>query len=208
MRKDAGVSLVELLVMLVVIVIIASMTMPRMRGDRTGSQRIKCVNNLKNVALAVRIHATDNGDLYPGQIFQTNKVDPVTLTTAAYFRTLADELSTPKIIACPSDAERAVAESFTNLNNGNISYFASLTATEQTPKTFLAGDRNLMVIGEPVAAGLFTLSTNRNLAWSKAMHIEQGNIAMADGSVQQFSSSRLRQAVKESDPSTNLLLIP
>ncbi|MGZ8901698.1 MAG: type II secretion system protein, partial [Limisphaerales bacterium] len=76
------------------------------------------------------------------------------------------------------------------------------------PTAFLAGDRNLMTNGLPVSQGLLTVATNLALGWTKEMHNEQGYIAMADGSVQQMSSSRLKGAIRDQDIETNDLLIP
>ena len=57
---------------------------------RKKADRIKCVNNLKNVGLGARIWATDNKDHLPMD-----------------FVTMKNELSTPKILVCPSDPVRA-----------------------------------------------------------------------------------------------------
>ena len=56
---------------------------------RKKAARINCVNNLKNVGLGARIWATDNGDKLPKD-----------------FATMKNELSTPKILVCPSDPAR------------------------------------------------------------------------------------------------------
>ncbi len=40
------------------------------------------------------------------------------------------------------------------------------------------------------------------------MHNLQGNVGMGDGSVQQFSSSRLKEALKNTDDAVNLMAIP
>jgi hypothetical protein len=92
----------------------------------------------------------------------------------------------------------------------NLSYFVSLTASETNANVFLAGDRNLASNGVPVGAGLFPVTTNAVLSWTKQIHNEQGDIVMGDGSVQQFSTSRLRQAVRDQEigSGTNLLVIP
>jgi prepilin-type processing-associated H-X9-DG protein len=47
------------------------------------------------------------------------------------------------------------------------------------------------------------LATNRPAGWTHELHKLQGNIALADGSVQQFSRSRLNQL-----GSTNRLALP
>jgi hypothetical protein len=60
---------------------------------RKKAERIKCVNNLKNVGLAARIWAADNGD----------KNLPID------FATMNNQLGTPKILICPSDPSRKQA---------------------------------------------------------------------------------------------------
>jgi prepilin-type processing-associated H-X9-DG protein len=40
------------------------------------------------------------------------------------------------------------------------------------------------------------------------MHNLQGNVAMGDGSVQQFSSARLKDALKNTDDAKNLIAFP
>ena len=43
-----------------------------------------------------------------------------------------------------------------------------------------------------------------NLQWTDKMHQKQGNVALADGSVQQYSSSKLKEAIRSSgDTSAN-----
>jgi len=59
---------------------------------RKKTDRIKCVNNLKNVGLGARIWAADNGD---------NQHLPMD------FVTMKNELGTPKVLICPSDSARS-----------------------------------------------------------------------------------------------------
>ena len=44
--------------------------------------------------------------------------------------------------------------------------------------------------------------------WTNTMHNLQGNIGMGDGSVQQLSTSRTRDALRNSDDASNQLQIP
>jgi prepilin-type processing-associated H-X9-DG protein len=115
---------------------------------------------------------------------------------------------TSENLLCPSDTKRKEAPNFTTLSNSNISYFVGLLTNSTYPQDFLAGDRNILVNSKPIPAGLFTFPTNAQVSWSGEMHQAQGNILMGDGSVQQFSTSRLREAFTNQGVGTNLLLFP
>jgi hypothetical protein len=72
---------------------------------RERADSIRCVNNLKQIGLAVKLWALDHQDVFP-----TN------------FLCMSNELNTPKILACPSDTNRVVATSFSSYTDANCSY--------------------------------------------------------------------------------------
>jgi len=208
--RKAGFSLLELMVLVGVVAIIAVLLLPPLanrnyRGFK--AQRIKCINNLKNVGLAYRIYATDNNDRFPTSSLASNAVNLASVKITEVFQSLSNELSTPKLIICPADNKAAEANSFANLTAKNISFFASLSADETTPSVFLGGDRNILVQKTP-ATGLLGLTTNTPVSWSKELHNEQGNLLMCYGSVQQMSNARLKQAITEQGIATNNLIFP
>lgn len=207
-KGELAFGIVEVLAMLTVVLVLGWLLMPRTKGCGASATRIKCVNNLKNVGLAFRIFATDNGDMFPAEVMASNGVEVASTDIVSIYGSLSNELSTPKILLCPEDKKKEEATSFTNFSGKNISYFASLTAKETLPTAFLGGDRNLMTNGVPMRPGLLTLTTNLAIAWTKELHKEQGDVVMGDGSVQQMSSSRLKGAIRDQDIATNDLLIP
>jgi len=73
---------------------------------------------------------------------------------------------------------------------------------------FLAGDDNLTIRGVRVKRGLLTLWTNTPVAWTKDRHVNQGNICLADGSVQGFNNQTLARAFQSTGVVTNRLAIP
>ena len=86
-------------------------------------------------------------------------------------------------------------------------------APEGAPKQpgalkLLSGDANLLIGGVEVKPGLWELGTNQPVGWSRARHVLQGNIGLADGSVQLCGNTRLRALLMQTGLSTNRLLMP
>src|SRR5437870_9673724 len=145
-----------------------------------------------------------------------------------FFMTMSNELSTPKVLNCPAEWDnRTVASTFAGkipansantipyTNDYNVSYFVGVDAQDTFPQMFLTGDHNLGSTGQnpPTAAfqaavpsnqkpfvslGTNFPANNQFVGWLDNMHSKQGNVGLADGSVQQFSRSRLQEALKNS----------
>jgi prepilin-type N-terminal cleavage/methylation domain-containing protein/prepilin-type processing-associated H-X9-DG protein len=142
------------------------------------------------------------------------------------FLCMSNELRTPKILFCPAEYENAyrqTAATFAGVaapgtvpytNDLNISYFLGVDAKDTSPQMLLAGDHNMGGDANPpqtpycAAPQTYSpsfavwLGTNwlidKGPAFMANQHDRQGNIALADGSVEGFSRSRLQDALKKS----------
>ena len=206
-----GLTLIEVLVLLVVIVILSSLIdfgVPAKAKSK--AQRANCQNNLKQLGLAFRDWDGGHGDNYPmsGPMSQRGSQEAAAGTNLfRHFQVMSNELNNPKIIICPSD-DRQPASSFANLANTNLSYFLSLDADETRPTMFLSGDRNLVTNGVAVKPGLAVIATNYSLGWSQKMHHLAGNIGLADGSVQQANNQSLQTLLQNAGTNVIRLAVP
>ncbi|HLX94369.1 MAG TPA: prepilin-type N-terminal cleavage/methylation domain-containing protein [Verrucomicrobiae bacterium] len=205
-RSKPGFTLVALLVIIAVLAILAALLLPALAAAKKKAQRINCVNNLKQCGLAFRIWADDNTSLYPMSV-STNERGTREFNTGAgtfrHFQAISNELNAPNILVCPADT-RAAATDFARLKNQNVSYFVGLEARDTSPQRLLDGDRNIIGVGSP-ENGILKLVPGQPVSWTQAIHVNQGNVGLADGSVQQYSNDGLREALQNSgDPTQRL----
>ena len=203
---------VEVIVVIATLAVLFVLLLPALvTHGHNGRQKIRCINDLKQVGIAYRLWEGDNNNKYPMQVSVTNGGVMELIATgnvAACFQVMSNEVNTPKILLCPEDTRRVLATNWSTLNNSNISYFVGLDSAETKPQMFLSGDDNFAIGGVPVKSGLLQLLTNTPVAWTKTRHKLYGNIGLADGSVQQLTTDGLRQAFQQTGVATNRLVIP
>ena len=217
LKQNKAFTLIELLVVIAIIAILAALLLPALAAAKRKAQRINCVSNLKQVGIAFRLWEGDNGDRYPMAVSTLKNGAQERIYSSAgsavggygltnVFTVMSNELSTPKILYCPSDNNRTATTNFVALNSDsfNMSYFVCGDAMETYPQMILDGDRNIgtattvnvpasitNVLGMQCPAPTFLW-----WAWTAVdLHLRVGNIGMADGSAQQVTVAGLQTAL-------------
>jgi competence protein ComGC len=225
-RKNSGLTLVEVLVVIIVFFVLAILFAP-CRPVRAKAQSVACMSNLKQVQLSFRLWAQDNNDRFPMEVSTNNggAMEPaVQGNLVPLFEVMSQELNTPKILSCPADMNCEQAVGFSGgLRATNISYLVNLDATVSNWGTLLMGDRNL-VNDTPGRHGIFCVSSNQHASWTPDIHDPRrtillgavklensraGNITLTDGrNIQRADNSALNQALRSSRLATNRLILP
>ncbi len=204
-KRGCAFSRTDLLGVVAFVVLLAALLWPVLALSRAKAHRARCLSNLKEITRGCRLWANANSGHLPWALALTNGGTLGTADWAAHYRVFSNEFGSPKVLVCPSDLEKTIAISWAALDGErNVSFFAGLDADESKPQTIVAGDRNIRGGGRGLE-----LSWSRDMGasidatWQGTIHVNQGDIALADGSAQSTRSPALREQISAALQSGN-----
>ena len=199
-RRADAFTLVELLCVIAIIGILASLILSAVDQAKQRALRTGCDSHLRQLGIAFQLFTHDHDGKYPMAVpmadggsleFVENgyAVGGEFYFAYRHFQTLSNELGTPNMVICPTDT-RLPATNFAGLQNSNVSYFVGVKADFGQPDSLLAGDRNLTASWFPNPSILSIAAANR-LTWQSGLHQFKGNFLFADGRVEEWNNSML-----------------
>ena len=159
----AGTITSAIALLLVPVAFMAALLLPALAKAKSKALTINCVNNVKQIGLAVRIHSSDNNETYPAA---TNWCDAI-----------VQEVGSPKVYQCPGDAAQLRSGYAFNAKLGG------LAEKDVDPGTVMVFESD---------AG-WNASGGRELMITQPRHNGRYVIGLADGSVQMMTEAQVRQ---------------
>lgn len=189
MKTKTGFTLIELLVVIAIIMVLAGLLFPAFVPAKAKGRQVSCLNNLRQLGLALDLYCSDNDDRFPNQ----NWVPHMTLPDPNFNvqnGSLYAYIRTPGIYVCPADPNAPITHLSYEFNELFLERLSA--ATKDPVGTVLmldAGvDDGIFSVGGFPAGTLIPVLDRDHKATDvpnpmNAIHVDRASVLYVDGHV-------------------------
>lgn len=210
----------ELAAVLAALVLLGTLAIPLLAGNRDQSLQTVCLNNLRQVGAALNSWAGSHQSRYPARVPASQgglQGAASGLQNNVWFQFLwiSNELVTPSLLVCPEDARAKVARDWSahpqtgmlnpSFRDNAVSYTLGLDAFPAYPLSVLSTDGHLVTNGTSTgcSSGIMTAlgvdvppAPGKDL-WTPSLHGGSGQVVLADGRAIPTTSASLRRLINQ-----------
>jgi prepilin-type N-terminal cleavage/methylation domain-containing protein/prepilin-type processing-associated H-X9-DG protein len=187
-RQRGAFTLIELLLVITIIAILASLLMPAIGGMRSRADSIACAQNLRTIGASIQLYLQDHSQNFPAiQDDASSPVYPAGVPTQTMLQAFGPYGVTTATLQCPSDMKQGNASSFAKY--GNSYDWKPTLDDENTSEPLVYGRRmNFGAAAQGASGFVVKLSKVRQCFDDTQIHFGHMNALYADGHVVYFSA--------------------
>lgn len=194
-------TLVEILVVVGIITILASLMAPSIIKTIHNGRRARCAGNLRQVGIVFTAFGHDHQDRYPQNVLAVeggSKEDNLRVPVAEgilalspeVFRVTANDFKLPQVLVCP--ATKLWVPSIKTIAVSNLSYCVNLYPKFGDPASVLSADASLASAWRPLSE-FPRYATNVDVNFTQDRHVGRGNAVYGDGHVDNSKKLKLER---------------